>query len=225
VLCAGAIRTPALLLQSGVDTPGVGSGLQDHVGVAISFDLRAPNDIGPTIGATVEREGRQIVVMDRLPGRPEMGAVLAGHLAIVSVGRVTVPDPDRPPLVELNQLGSPADLDGLQLVVTEALALLRSQGMQDVVGERYVDRQGTPASTLESDADALRAWLPDHLGGYHHVAGSCRIGTALDRSGSLLGYDGLFVADASALPHGPPRNLYLTVIRQAEALVRGWMMT
>lgn len=223
VLCAGAIRTPTLLLRSGVDTPGVGSGLQDHIGVAISFDLRDPSATGPAIGATVERDGRQIVVMDRLPGRPEMGAVLAGHLAVVSEGRVALPDPDGPPLVELNQLAAAADLDGLQLVVGEALQLLSSPGVQEVVGERYVDRQGTPASTLESDADALRAWLPDHLGGYHHIAGSCRIGVALDSHGALLGYDGLHVADASALPHGPPRNLYLTVIRQAEHLARGWL--
>lgn len=222
VLCAGAIRTPTLLLRSGVDTPGVGTRLQDHVGVAISFDLRQPSDAGPTIGATVERDGRQIVVMDRLPGRSEMGALLAGHLAVRSEGSVSLPDPDGPPSVQLNQLSSPADLDGLQLVVTEALALLRSPGVQAAVGERYVDRQGTPAATLESDPTALRAWLPDHLGGYHHVAGSCRIGIALDPRGSLLGHHGVLVADASALPDGPPRNLYLSVIRQAESLVRSW---
>ncbi len=223
VLCAGAIRTPELLLRSGVDTPGVGAGLQDHVGVAISFDLRQPTDAGVTIGVTVERPERQIVVMDRLPGRPEMGAVLAGHLAIESVGQVTLPDPEGAPLVELNQLSSPADLDGLVLVVSEALALLSSPGVQSVVGERYVDRHGTSASTLEGDEAALRAWLPGNLGGYHHIAGSCRIGTALDRRGALLGYEGLFVADASALSDGPPRNLYATVIRQAEAMARHWM--
>lgn len=223
VLCAGAIRTPTLLLRSGVDTPGIGAGLQDHVGVAISFDLRHPAGEAVAIGASVERPGRQIVVMDRLPGRPDMGAVLAGHLAVRSEGRVSLPDPDGPPLVELNQLSAPSDLDGLALVVREALALLRADALREVVGERYVDRQGTPASTLEGDDDALRAWLPANLGGYHHVAGSCRSGTVLDDRGAVRGYDGLYVADASALATGPPRNVYATVIRQAESLSRGWL--
>ena len=151
--------------------------------------------------------------------------MLAGHLTVRSEGRVSLPVPDGPPLVELNQLAEPADLDGLALVVTEALALLRSPGLQSVVGECYVDRRGTSASTFEGDEAALRAWLPHNLGGYHHVAGSCRIGAALDEQGALLGYDGLFVADASALPNGPPRNLYVTVIRQAETLSRRWLAT
>ena len=30
VLAAGAIHCPAILLRSGVDTPGIGDGLQDH---------------------------------------------------------------------------------------------------------------------------------------------------------------------------------------------------
>jgi len=98
VLCAGAIRTPTMLLRSGVDTPGVGLGVQDHVGVAVSFDLREPVDDVVAIGASVERPGRQIVVMDRIPGRPEMGAVIAGRLAVESEGRVSLPDPDGPPL-------------------------------------------------------------------------------------------------------------------------------
>jgi len=224
IMCAGAIATPALLLRSGIETPGVGRRLQDHVGIAISFDLHAPSDDAVAIGVTVERPGRQLVVMDRLPDHPEMGAILAGRLAIESEGQVTLPDPDGPPVAELNQLGAASDLDGLVEVVTEALTILRESPVSDVIGERYVDRAGTSPDLLERDDDALRAWLPQHLGGYHHVSGSCRVGGPLDHHGRLLDYEGLFVADASALPGVPHRNPYLTVIRQAEVMARSWLV-
>ena len=39
VLAAGAIHSPALLLRSGVDTPGVGDGLQDHPSAPLALEL------------------------------------------------------------------------------------------------------------------------------------------------------------------------------------------
>jgi choline dehydrogenase-like flavoprotein len=216
VVCAGAIETPALLLRSGVDTPGVGEGIQDHVGVAISFDLRDPSTDGVAIGAIVARPHRQIIVMDRLPGRDDMGAVIAGHLSVRSSGRVSLPDPDGPPLVELGQLTDPADLDALVQVVGEAAALLAEPPLRAVIRNRYVDDHGTSPDAILADPATLRDWLPHHLGGFHHVAASCRTGTVLDGDGAVHGYDGLFVCDASALPSVPVRNLYLTVVRRAE---------
>lgn len=223
VVCAGAIATPALLLRSGVDTPGIGEGIQDHAGVAISFDLRDRTQHGPAIGAVVGRRGRQIVTMDRLPDRPDMGALIAGHLAVRSVGRVSLPDPDGPPVVELGQLADPADLDGLVRVTREALSLLDEPGLAAVVGDRYIDDHGTSPDDLFRDEAALRGWLPDHLGGFHHVAGSCRTGTVLAEDGAVHDADGLYVCDASALPGVPSRNPYLTVVRWAERFAAHWV--
>ena len=225
VLCAGAIATPVLLLRSGVDTPGVGADLEDHAGVTISFDVTAPGSRGPAIAVTVERPNRQIVVMERIPGRPETGAVIAGHLATRSRGSVSSTDPDAPPFVRLDQLDASEDLDGLVEVTREALALLREVAATGAIGDRYVDRHGTNADELDVDDAALRSWVSDHLGGYHHVAGSCRIGGPLDADGRLIGYDGVFVADAAALPGVPQRNPYLAVVRQAERFARRWCRT
>jgi choline dehydrogenase-like flavoprotein len=222
VLCAGAIGTPTLLLRSGVDTPGVGAGLQDHVGFAISFELLHPPDSVIAIGATVERPGHQLVVLDRLPGQPGMGALLAGHLAVASEGRVTLPDPAGPALVELAQLSAASDLDGLVAVVREGFDLLAAPALRTAIGEVYVDAHGARASTV-SDVASLRAWLPDHLGGYHHLAGSCRVGVAADERGALHGYECISVCDASALPGVPLRNPYLTVVRLAERMAAGWV--
>jgi choline dehydrogenase/5-(hydroxymethyl)furfural/furfural oxidase len=216
VLCAGAIETPAILLRSGVDTPGIGQGLADHVGFTVSFELleRAPIEI-PAIGLTVERPGRQIVVMDRLPDASDRGALIAGLLAVAGTGRVSLPDPAGPPLVELAQLSGFADLDGLEFVAREALDLLDVPDLREVAGAAYVDDHGTPADRLRDPA-ALRAWIPEHLGGYHHLAGSCRLGVCLGQDGDVIGHERLFVADAAALAGPPLRNPYVAVVRHAE---------
>ena len=222
VLCAGAIGTPEILLRSGVDTPGVGEGLQDHAGVVVSFDLRQPAGDAVAIGVTVERPNRQIVVMDRLPGRGDMGAVIAGLLRIGSVGRVTLPDPAGTANVQLDQLSHPADEAGLIAVAREAIELLRAPAVRDVVGDAYADADGRRIEDVEADDGVFRGWIADHLGGYHHLAGSCRVGVALDADGSLRGYQGVAVGDASALPGVPLRNPYLTTVRAAEVLARHW---
>jgi choline dehydrogenase-like flavoprotein len=223
VLCAGAIGTPTLLLRSGADTPGIGVGLQDHLGFAISFDLLHPSDSGVAIGVTVEQPDRQLVVLDRLPDRPDMGALVAGFLTVASEGRVTVPDPAGSALVELAQLSVPADLDGLVTVTREGFELLAASALRAVIGDVYVDAHGTAASAIASDEEALRAWLPDHLGGYHHLAGSCRLGVAIDEDGGLHGYERLSVCDASALQGVPLRNPYVAVIRLAERMAASWV--
>ena len=162
VVCAGAIETPALLLRSGVDTPGVGEGIQDHAGVAISFDLLDRSPGGVAIGAIVARSHRQIVVMDRLPGRDDMGAMIAGHLSVSSSGRVTLPDPEGPPLVELGQLTDPADVEALAEAVVETASLLRTPQLQAVIGDRYHDhrRRGDAAGL----AAAPSRWVPSRRG-------------------------------------------------------------
>ena len=218
VLCAGAIESPAILLRSGCDTPGVGERLQDHVGVAFSFDL--PADVAGVvpIGVSVERPGRQIVVIDRLPDAPRMGAVLSGWMDVRSEGRVSLAD-DGTTRAELNQLDDPADLNGLVGVAREALDLLARPELRAVIGDVYLDERGTAPAEVTTD-EALRAWLPGLLGGYHHLAGSCR--SAVDGDGVLRGYENVSVCDASALA-GVPRNPYVTVIRHAEIVSRRWL--
>src|SRR5690606_25117350 len=77
VLCAGAIHTPALLLRSGIDTPGVGIGLQDHPATAIRLALApaAAGDKAPSITVAVDGPGHQITVVNHMPGHPSSGAL------------------------------------------------------------------------------------------------------------------------------------------------------
>jgi choline dehydrogenase-like flavoprotein len=225
VCCAGAIQTPTLLLRSGVDTPGVGTGLQDHPAFAIAVDLAdaAIAADAPAIAVSIERPGRQILVIDRLSATdPHLGALMAARTRVTSTGAVTLPDPDGLPLVELRQLATADDVDGLVAVAIEALALLDHPALRDVVVGASIDAHGTPAASIVGDSDAARAWVVDHVSGYHHVAATCRPGLVTDAEGAVFGYEGLYVCDASGFPRVPESNPYVAVIRLAERRVKRW---
>jgi choline dehydrogenase/5-(hydroxymethyl)furfural/furfural oxidase len=224
VVCAGAIRTPTILLRSGVDTPGLGEGLQDHPAFSIALELepRAVDAGVATITASVVRPAHRIMAMNHLPGLPGFGALVAGLMDVTSTGRVSLPDPDGQPIVELRALSDPADVEGLTDVVLDALDLLDHPAMGAVVRSAFVDDHGTAASTLLGDEAAVRTWLPTHLSGFHHVAASCRMGTVTDDAGAVRGHEALYVCDASVFPGVPKVNPYLSVIALAERLVARW---
>ena len=224
VVCAGAIRTPTLLLASGVDTPGVGEGLQDHPAFAITLQL-APEVIDPTVPnivVAIDRPGTQILVMNHLPGAPGHGALIGALMTPTSVGRVTHDPVTGTSSVELNQLATDTDVERLVTLVLEMLGLCSHPAVRVVAPLAMIDARGTPAGSLNEDRDAVRAWVLSHLTGYHHVAGTCRRGTVTDVWGAVRGYDGLYVGDASLFDGVPPINPYLSVVTLAEQLSAHW---
>ena len=48
------------------------------------------------------------------------------------------------------------------------------------------------------------------------------MGSVVDEHGAVVGYDDLFVADASVLPATPPSGTYVPVVLLAERLARAW---
>jgi choline dehydrogenase/5-(hydroxymethyl)furfural/furfural oxidase len=225
VCCAGAIHTPALLLRSGVDTPGVGVGLQDHPALAIALDLE-PGAVDPAaapITVAIDRPGRQLLAINHLPGRPALGLVMAAVTRVSSAGRVSLPDLAGPPVVELNQLATADDLDALVGVVGEAFDLLDRAPLRAAIAAASIDDRGTPASEIVGRPDAIRRWLGGHLTGYHHVAASCRQGVVTEDDGALRGYAAIHVCDASVFTRVPAHNPYLSVVLLAERMSAGWL--
>ncbi len=224
VVCAGAIRTPALLLVSGIDTPGIGEGLQDHPAFAITLELtpESVDETLPSIVATIDRSGAQILVMNHLPGAPHYGSLIGALMTPTSVGRVTLDPRTGSTLVELNELSTQTDVERLTDVALEGLELASHSAVRAVAPRAFVDDRGTSADSLRGDRVAVRAWLQTHLTGYHHVAGSCRRGTVTDDFGEVHGYTGLYIGDASLFDGVPPINPYLSVITLAERLSAHW---
>jgi choline dehydrogenase-like flavoprotein len=223
VVCAGAVGTPALLLRSGLDTPGIGQNLQDHPACAITVELEPGADVdAPSIAVVLDRPGAQVLPLNHLPQSPRHGALLAGLMSVSSVGRVSLPTLDGPPLVELDQLSTKADVAGLTRIVDGALKLLESDPVRAVVRNAFLDADGTPASTIAGDTERIRAWVVDHVTGFHHLSSTCAEGMVTNPMGGVLGYDGLFVCDASLFPKVPLRNPYLPVVQTAERLSSLW---
>lgn len=226
VLCAGAIHTPALMLRSGIDTPDIGEGVQDHPSTTIRLALppAAARDGAPSITVAVDGDGWQITAVNHMPGDASTGALLPALMRVASRGRVTLPDPDGPPLVELHQLTAPEDRTGLVAAVRQALALLEHPALANVVEAAEVGvSEPVPAARLATlDDAALGEWLEGNLGGYYHLAASCRMGVVTDDLGHVRGYEGLSICDASLFPGVPPVGPYLQVVALAERLTARW---
>jgi choline dehydrogenase-like flavoprotein len=57
---------------------------------------------------------------------------------------------------------------------------------------------------------------------YRHATSTCAIGTVLDARGAVLGYEGLYVCDASAFPAVPAANPHFPITMMAERLAARW---
>jgi choline dehydrogenase-like flavoprotein len=209
VAAAGSVFTPALLLRSGVDTPGIGDGLRDHVGRVVELTLRRSaegEDHGLVTGAVLRRGAIEVVPMNHLgPICPGRAALLVGLLSNQRRGTVRLPpdaleDPTASPRVDFGTLGA-ADMIRLAAGMTMARELLAAAAFADVVADVRV---------------------VEGFGGYAHATSTCAIGTVADERGAVIGYQGLFVGDAAALPSLPACGTYLPVVLLAERLARAW---
>jgi choline dehydrogenase len=221
VLCAGTIGTTTILLRSGVDTPGVGEWVRDHPAFALTlrlFDF-AIDDSCPTISTAATHPGHQVIALDHLPTDRRYGALMVGLTRPQSVGRIELDRAGRP-VIELCQLDHAADREALVEAVATTISRLDDPAWHSVVAEVYVDADGTPLGRVAHDH--LDTWVVEHATGHHHLASGCREGVVTD-GGVVRGYDGLYVADSSALPDVPPVDPYVAVLRQARRFVTAWM--
>ena len=229
VLSAGAIHSPALLLRSGVDTPGVGRGLQDHPSVAFALQLD-PSVVAPTglaTGSALHRDGLQVLPLNHLGDGVDVagyGMVMAAvmrPLGRAGTVQLASDDPTIDPIVEFNLLSEPADLDQMVSGANLALDLLHRDEFRSIVDQVFVDDHGTAWTSL-GDPERLVAWVRSAAGGYVHASGTCAMGTVVDDDAAVIGYDRLYVCDASVFPSIPDANTHLPTTMLAERLVARW---
>lgn len=198
VISAGAVRSPAVLRQSGIDLPGVGADLLDHAGRIIELTLMDGADApttGLVTGATWRHRGVEVVALNHLgPDRPGVAGLLVGDLGhprhgVVENGAVRFTD-------------DPAIVVASERAVALARTLLDQPSFRDIVDDYEVRSE---------------------LGGYHHAAGTCRIGSVVDDDGTVYEVQNLYVADASILPTLPTSGLYVPVVALAERLAACWL--
>ncbi len=226
VLAAGAIHSPAILLRSHVDTPGVGLGLQDHPSAPLTLRLREANGGGLAIGSLLQRGPLQFLPMNHLgSGMPGLGLLMTALMrprGRAGTVRLASDDPTDDPVVDFALLEHPADVAALVAGVRMALALLAAPSFHDIVDEVFVDAFGTRASTL-SDDRSIERWVRSAVGDYVHASSSCAMGRVVDHDGGVIGYQGLSVCDASVFPTIPDVNTHLPTTMLAERLSARWL--
>ncbi len=200
-VCAGAIHSPTLLLRSGVSSPRLGLGLQDHVANQFIVEwpsrFEAPRSETPpvtgfltlTSGIGSEADDAQVLVMDR-SGSPGQAIVLAAVMRIESTGTVSI-GTDGEPIVDFNMLSAGQDRQRLDWVTSEVADRLDTAGL-------VYEQSGT--------------------GDYVHATGTCALGAVVDLDGRVFGYHGLRVVDASVIPKIPRANTHVPTLVVAECV-------
>jgi len=113
------------------------------------------------------------------------------------------------------------DLESLAVGVAEAIALLKSEHFDAIVENVYIDEWGTTVSQL-TDHSTIELWLLTVVGDYVHAASSCAMGSAVDQRGAVVGYEDLYVCDASIFPTIPAVNTHLPTTMLAERITALW---
>lgn len=223
VVCAGAVHSPALLLASGIERPGIGANLRDHASIAIPIVYHeglAPSPDSLPISAIARfssgaaPDDLQWLPMDHIGyDVPGMGVVMVALMTVQSSGRISLPEgrSATSPDIEFNLLEHPDDVRRLRIGVEQAVEVLVSSPAVADIGSVQVP-------------DVSDAGLRGGLGDYVHASGTCRMGrrddphAVVDPAGFVIGYERLMVCDASVMPDLPRANTHLPTVMVAERM-------
>jgi choline dehydrogenase len=222
---AGAYGSPGILLRSGLgaDLP-VGDGLVDHVGVGAAWeptqrllDETAAHEaehglyMGQVTVAARSRScppgTRDLFVFPALDIGPEIsGAAFAMKPRSLGSVRLNGPDPETPLRIDHGFLRDERDVE----TVAEAFEQLRELAESDEVRPyRGAELRPGPEVGVEEHVRATAR-------GFFHPVGTCAIGSVVDERCRVLGFENLYVVDASAIPEIPSANTNLTTVALAE---------
>ncbi|MFV0526187.1 MAG: GMC oxidoreductase [Acidimicrobiales bacterium] len=249
VVAAGALRTPRLLVRSGVIAAEPVRPVWDHPAAVLVVPLRPAARVGPEPSppvTTVLRwsTGRRptadviTLVMDHTgPGRGRAWGALVVMVADPGHPTATVePHPDTGQGDGLTLAAIPADhgsraddLDRLRWGISRAAVLLDRSDLDPVVDRGRLASRTTPEVggwqrwwAGLGPAGQL-AWLLAHPGPVYHPAATLRAGadgsSEIDPAGRPRGWSGVTVVDASVHPTIPAATPQLAAMAVADRLV------
>lgn len=258
VLSAGAMKTPHILMLSGIgpedelsrvgipvlrDLPGVGKQFSDHPNVLLSWHAKAPiSDYdNPAIASAVLNfdsgepgysEDLEVTFGDKtyaylLSGvrqewTPEdsfsLGVVLQkgaarGDMTLVSA------DPHVYPRFDYNYFDNEVDRRRMRTAVRATAALMTAEALSDFFGG-WTDLD---LATLNDD-EKLDAYYLSHFITGIHMVGTAKFTAGedptavVDQYGSVLGVEGLTIADTSILPDATSRGPAATAVMIGEII-------
>ena len=238
IVSAGAIHSPAVLLRSGIDRPGVGRGLKDHVSARVALLLKdqaraSPNDLA--CGALLRwssgagHADLQLLSLNHLGASPDvagLGVLMAALMSVRSEGLVSIGSDDAliDPIVQFNMLSEERDRTLMRQAARHMVELANTEPFRRIYDAAFIDEIGTTIASVPDDDVAFDAWLKANIGDYVHATSSCRMGQ-FDDEGAVVdvdcrvhGYQGLRVCDASVFPDLPRANTHLPTVMVAERI-------
>ncbi len=230
VVSASAYGSPGILLRSGIGPEGevaqlpVGEGLLDHVGTGAAWrpterllaetaahEAEHGLYMGQVTVAGSSRSSpqgvRDLFVFPSLDVGPEIsGAVFAMKPRSRGSVRLNGPDPETPLAIDHGFLRDERDVE----VVAEGFERLRELVASPAISP-YAGDELRPGPDVGAE-EHVRATAR----GFFHPVGTCAIGSVLDERCRVLGFENLYVVDASAIPDIPAANTNLTTVALAE---------
>jgi choline dehydrogenase len=197
------------------DLAGVGKNLHDHPLCGVVYEASQPIPPGTTNHAETSMLWRSD---DSLPGpdmqlmfihvpfhpphlsAPENSYTFGVACVPEARGSVTItgPDPDAPPVIDPNYLGSEADVERVVHGIEVARRLAATEAFSSWQG-----REVLPGPDVATD-DELRAFAATGTGTYYHPVGTCAMGSGpesvVDPQLRVHGLEHLRVVDASVMP-------------------------
>lgn len=233
VLCAGAIHSPTVLSRSEIQLPGIGAGLSDHVAIAFTLEMKETSS-GPTVTSTLLRASSRhsngdihVLPMNHSGPGSELAVLSVALMEVQSRGAVvtTSSDPRISPQVSFNMLSESVDEERMGEALKLLLGIVGGASVKSRTRNVYCDKSGTPAESLmDKDESELGEWMRTHIGNYAHASGTCRMGpltdvmSVVDCAGGVIGYEKLWVCDASIIPVLPRATTHLPVVMMAEVV-------
>ncbi len=221
----------------------VGQSFQDHPGA--SFVVLLKEEFAPSPGfrhtnccvrcssglAGAGAGDMMFVAMNRLGdsigrhvagGAPVFGLITVWVNQCVSRGELTLQsvDPRVDPFIEENMLADPSDQLRLRDGIHRVREMFATQAFTCIGNVRP---GGADWSALNTDAAADR-WALENVGDTQHGTSSCRMGhpdaetTVVDPECRVLGFESLYVIDASIMPSVIRANTHLTTVMIAECM-------
>jgi choline dehydrogenase-like flavoprotein len=238
VISAGAYGSPGILLRSGIgpaeelerhgidlvaELP-VGEGLCDHVGTGAAWEPteRLLHETGAHEAehglymgqVTIAARSRScppgmndLFVFPALDVGPEISCA-AFAMKPWSRGSVSLKgrEPETPLAIDHGFLDDERDVEVLAEGFERLRELVESEDVRP-----YAKRELRPGAGVDAEAH-----VRETARGFFHPVATCAIGRVLDERCRVVGFENLYVVDASAVPTIPSANTNLTTIALAE---------
>ena len=150
------------------------------------------------------------------------GALIAGVMKVHSRGEVKYDSVTGTGIATFNQLSDERDKEAMRDAVRFVYKLASSQSVSSIAGTLLSDANGTAAQWISDATDnEIDDWSIRQVGAYSHAAGSCAMGSSRDamavvnERAEVIGYQNLWLCDASILPTLPRANTHLPVVMVA----------